>query len=404
MLTPALPGQGGGAITPYIVALPVFRSAGSLGHATQEGLPIQGRTMVESLETNRVATAGPGRSGRRVLIVRLSAMGDLIHGIPVVIALRRAMPEAMLGWVAEGRNADLLVGHPAIDELIRVPRRWLKSPREVLALRRQLRQLQFDTVVDLQCLTKSAIAAWLSGAPRRIGYAGSLGREASQLLHNELVSVEAEHVIDRYLAILKPLGIEAPAVEFNLPETTADAAFAEQTLRELGLASGRFAIVNPGAGWASKRWPAERYGQLAKGLAKEHGLPTLAVWGGPAELPLAERIAGASANSTQVAPPTTMTQLAALTRRAAIFVGSDTGPLHLAVAVGTPSVSLHGCTRAEQTGAYGPGNRRLQVRHDDFRGKRRSDDDSAMRAIEVEFVMSACAKLLGESRTAVRSA
>ena len=278
------------------------------------------------------------------------------------------------------------------------------SPQAVVALRKELRRLQFDTVVDLQCLTKSAIAAWLSGAPRRIGYAGKLGREASRWLHNELVEVDAVHVIDRYLALLKPLGIDNPAVEFNLPEITEDAAFAEQSLRELGLSSGRFAIVNPGAGWASKRWPAERYGQLAGRLAAEHGLPTLAVWGGKDELPLAEQIVAASGAAAQVAPATTMTQLGALARRAAIFVGSDTGPLHLAVAVGTRSVSLHGTSLAAQTGAYGPQNRRLQVRYDDSRGKRRHDDDSAMRAVDVDTVLAACSEILGGTQHTARSA
>lgn len=343
-------------------------------------------------------------SGPRILIVRLSAMGDLIHGIPVLNALRKAMPEAMLGWVAEGRNADLLAGHPALDRLIRVPRRWLKSPSAVWALRKELRGLRFDTTIDLQCLTKSAIAAWLSGAPRRIGYAGKLGREASRWFHNELVAVDAQHVIDRYLALLKPLGIERPAVEFNLPERTEDARFAESTLRQLGFTSGGFAIVNPGAGWASKRWPPERYGKLARRLATEHALATLAVWGGSAELPQAEEIVAHSGGAAQVAPATTMTQLASLARRAAIFVGSDTGPLHLAVAVGTRCVSLHGTSLAEQTGAYGPQNRRLQVRYDDSRSKRRHGDDSAMRAIDVDMVLASCAELLGDPQPIMRSA
>ena len=360
--------------------------------------------MAEALVNSRDSAPRPSRTGERVLIVRLSAMGDLIHGIPVVNALRRAMPEAMLGWVAEGRNADLLEGHPALDELIRVPRRWLKSSRAVLALRKELRQFRFDTVVDLQCLTKSAIAAWLSGAPRRIGFAGKLGREASRWFHNELVPVDAVHVIDRYLAILKPLGIERPAVEFNLPEAAQDAAFAEQTLRELGLSRDGFAIVNPGAGWASKRWPAERYGELAARLATEHGLPTLAVWGGADELPLAEQIVAASGSAAQVAPATTITQLAALARRATIFVGSDTGPLHLAVAVGTPSVSLHGSTLAAQTGAYGPQNRTLQQSYDDCRDKRRTDDDTAMRAITVEMALAACSEILANPHPTARTA
>ena len=349
-------------------------------------------------------TSPMARNSQRVLIVRLSAMGDLIHGIPVLNALRRALPEAMIGWVAEGRNADLLMGHPALDQLIRVPRRWWRSPREVWALRNQLQLLRFDTTIDLQCLSKSAMAAWLSGAPRRIGYAGKLGREVSRWFHNELVSVEAEHVIDRYLGLLKPLGIQKPKVEFNLPESSPDAEFAERTLRALGLTNGEFAILNPGAGWASKRWPPERYGQLAERLAEELQVPTLAVWGGERELPLAERIVLHSGGTGHLAPPTTMTQLAALARRARLFVGSDTGPLHLAVAVGTTCVSLHGTSLAAQTGAYGPQNRRLQQRYDNSPSRRSHNDDSAMRAISLELVLAACVEVLKETPRTMRSA
>ena len=331
-------------------------------------------------------------------------MGDLIHGIPVVNALRRAMPDALLGWVAEGRNADLLEGHPALEHLIRVPRRWWKSPRAVLALRSQLQQLRFDTTVDLQCLSKSAIAAWLSGAPRRIGYDGKLGREVSRWFHNELVSVDVVHVMDRYLALLKPLGIENPTVEFQLPETAEDSVFAEQTLKDLDLARGGFAMVNPGAGWQSKRWPTQRYGQLARRLASQRGLPTLVVWGDAHEFNMAEEIQAGSGGTARLAPATTMTQLASLARRAQLFVGSDTGPLHLAVAVGTRCVSLHGTSLAEQTGAYGPRNRRLQVRYDNSPGRRRHDDDSAMRAIDVDMVLSACAEILDDVQPVARSA
>jgi ADP-heptose:LPS heptosyltransferase len=154
----------------------------------------------------------------RILIVRLSALGDVIHGVPVACALRDAFPRATIGWVVEGRTAELLEAHPAIDHVIRAPRGWLKSPRAVLALRRELRSHRFDVAIDLQCLTKSAIAAKLSGAPRRIGKAGSDGRELSKLFHNELVAVGGQHVIDHYLELLRPLGITAPRVHFDLPE------------------------------------------------------------------------------------------------------------------------------------------------------------------------------------------
>jgi len=336
----------------------------------------------------------PEHSTPRILIIRLSAMGDVIHGIPVLHALRTAMPQAFLGWVVSGRNGDLLEGHSDLDQLIRISRRWWRSPREVLDLRRQLREQPFDITIDLQGLSKSAVVARLSGAPRRIGYAGKLGREISTWLNNELVEVDTPHVIDRYLAILKPLGIENPPVGFNLPEQAADAEFAQQSCQALELQPNKFAIVNPGAGWVSKQWPAERYGELAARLWQKKRLRSLAVWAGDAELQQAQTIVHSSTGGAVLAPATTMQQLASLARHARLFIGSDTGPLHLAVAVGTPSISLHGTSLAEQTGAYGNQNRRLQAEYDDSAGKRRHNDNRAMRAITTEMVYAACEELL----------
>jgi lipopolysaccharide heptosyltransferase I len=331
----------------------------------------------------------------RILIVRLSAIGDVIHGVPVLCALREALPGAFLGWVAEGRAGDLLDGHPALDALVRVPRGWLKSPREIWRLRRQLHELRFDTAIDLQCLTKSAIAAWLSGARRRIGKRGSDGRELSRWFHNELVPCGGEHVIEHYLDLLKPLGIHSPTVRFDLPERSEDARMADGFLRANGITSGRFALLNPGAGWPSKVWPAERYGELARDLAKSHGLPSVATWGVPSERPLAERIVAASGGRAKLAPATSMTELAALCRRAALFVGSDTGPMHLAAAVGAPTISLHGPSRSDWCGAYGLENIRLQVRYEAGSAlERRQADDSAMREIDVPLVAEACDRLL----------
>jgi heptosyltransferase I len=164
----------------------------------------------------------------RILIVRLSAIGDVIHGVPVLCALRAALPEAFLAWVVEGRAGDLLDGHPALDELVRVPRGWLKSPREVWRLRRRLHDLRFDTAIDLQCLTKSAIAAWLSGAPRRIGKGGEDGRELSRYFHNELIPCAGGHVIEHYLDLIHQLGIASTQVRFDLHENELDARMATE--------------------------------------------------------------------------------------------------------------------------------------------------------------------------------
>jgi lipopolysaccharide heptosyltransferase I len=344
--------------------------------------------MVQSLEI-------AARQSPRILIVRLSAMGDVIHGAPVLCALRNALPDAFIGWVVEGQTANLLDGHPALDELIRVPRRWLASPREVRRLRHRLRELNFDTTLDLQCLTKSAIAAWLSGARRRIGKSGPGGRELSRWFHNDLIEPRGEHVIDQYLSMLRSLGIDSTSVRFDLRERSDDAQTTDSFLRTNRLSDRQFAILNPGAGWPSKVWPAERYGEVAQHLARVHGLRSVAVWGVPDELQMANAIVASSNGHAILAPPTTMTQLGSLCRRAALFVGSDTGPMHLAVAVGTPTISMHGTSRAEWCGAYGPQNIRLQERYQAGSAlERRRADNSAMCAITAEMVCGACDRLI----------
>ena len=336
----------------------------------------------------------PAPKSPRILIVRLSAMGDVIHGVPVLCALRKALPHAFIAWVVEGQMGELVEKHPALDELIRVPRRWLASPREVWRLRRRLRELRFETTLDLQCLTKSAIAARLSGAPRRIGKSGPGGRELSTWFHNDFIEPSGEHVIDQYLSMLPALGIESTDVRFDLPERPNDARTVDGFLGTNRLASRQFAILNPGAGWPSKIWPAERYGAVAQHLSRAHGLRSVAVWGGQEELRLAKTIVSASNGQTILAPPTTMAELVA-GRRAGLFVGSDTGPMHLAVAMGTPSISMHGTSRAEWCGAYGAKNIRLQVRyHAGSALERRRADNSAMCAITVEMVSSACDLLM----------
>jgi lipopolysaccharide heptosyltransferase I len=331
----------------------------------------------------------------RILVVRLSAIGDVIHGIPVLCALREALPAAFIGWVVEGRAGDVLEGHPALDELIRVPRRFWKSPTEMWKMRRRLRALSFDTTIDLQCLTKSALTAWVSGARRRIGKSGEHGRELSQWIHNELVEPGGTHIIEHYLTMLEVIGVKSPAVRFDLSEASTDATTIDRFLRGIGFAGQRFAILNPGAGWPSKIWPADRYGEVAQHLHRAHGIRSIAVWGTSDEVPLAETIVASSDGTAVLAPKTSMLELAALCRRAALFVGSDTGPMHLAAAVGTPTISMHGPSRAEWCGAYGPQNIRMQIRYEAGSAmERRRADDSAMRAITAPMVAHACDQLL----------
>ena len=330
----------------------------------------------------------------RILIVRLSAIGDAVHGMPVLCALRDRFPKARLSWVVESRAAALLRGHAALDDLIELPRGWLRSPREVLSLRRQFRQIGPEVAIDLQGLTKSAVAAWLSGAKRRIGFADEKGRELSRWLNNELVDAPAAHVIDANLQLLAPLGISSPEARFDVPESAEDAATVEAIIAEAAVGPC-FAVINPGAGWPSKLWPPERFAAAAKYLGRERGVQSLVVWAGGEERTWAETIVEGSGGGAQMAPATSLTELAALCRRAALFIGSDTGPLHIAAAVGTPCVGLYGPMPAERNGPYGPAH--IAIQKQTFEGtsrERRSAPSSLMEAIEVEDVCRACDEIL----------
>ncbi len=330
----------------------------------------------------------------RILIVRLSAIGDAIQTMPVACALRERFPDAFIGWAVESRAAALLRGHESLDELIELPRGWLKSPGGVWRLRRRLSELRFDVTIDVQSLTKSAVLAWLTGARRRIGFGTPGGRELSRWFNNEKVNPQSAHVVDRYLELLRPLGIESPAVRFQVPEREADRAAADAMIRQLGVADG-FAIINPGAGWPSKLWPAERYAAVASYLGEVRRLPVVVVWAGAAERQLAETIAEAAGPLARITPPTTLPELASLARRTKLFIGADTGPLHLAAAVGTPCVGLYGPWPAARHGPYGERNIALQKMF--FEGptrQRRTAPAIYMESISTEMVAEACDRIL----------
>jgi lipopolysaccharide heptosyltransferase I len=331
----------------------------------------------------------------RITIVRLSAIGDCIHGLPVLCALRDALPHAHLSWVVEGRTADFLRRHPALDQVIQVPRKWLKSPRAVWKLRRELRTIKPDVTIDLQGLTKSAIAARIAGAKTRIGFDGIDGRELSRWSNNVRVEPQCTHIIDRNLELLRPLDIRPRIVRFGLPAFDEEDATIGKFLRERGLATGQFAIINAGSGWASRRWPTEWFTEVARYLGETYRLPSVVVWGGGDEQVQAATIATPAGGHAHVAPPTTLAELAALCRRARFFFSSDTGPLHLAAAVGTPCIGMYGPVDARRNGPYGRGHVILQrVLLTGSSRARRGADNTSMRAISVEDVCDACDEMI----------
>ncbi len=330
----------------------------------------------------------------RILICRLSAVGDCILTMPMLCALRDRYPRAHLVWVAEPGPATLLKDHPALDQLIVVEKGWLKSWAKIRAVRQQLRALHFDVAVDPQSLSKSAILAWLSGARRRLGFQAPRGRELSLWLNTDFVKPSAEHLLDCQLELLQPLGVDAPRIEYRLPVDPQAEEVAEAFLLRAHLQGG-FVAMNPGAGWDSRLWPADRFGCVARELGQRHQVSTLAVWGGQRERTWAEQIVAHSGGHAVLAPPTSLPELAALLQRARLLVAADTGPLHLASAVGTTCVGLHGTTRYQASGAHGDRHISIQEWYQGGRRRaRRRAANDAMQAIQVDRVVKACEEVL----------
>jgi heptosyltransferase I len=277
----------------------------------------------------------------KVLLVRLSAIGDVVHTLPLLPPLTRAGHQ--VSWLVEPAARELLEGHPLLERVVVAPPVKRFSAAAANATRRALRSAGFDIALDLQGLFKSAAWSRLSGARRTAGHETRARREPlSRLLVHETVHVPPDvvHVIDKNLALLRAVGIDAVgAREFALPPLPEPAA------------DGRpFALLNPGGGWPGKLWPAESYGALARHL-RGRGLSPRVTWG-PGERPLAERVVTASQGAAELAPPTTLLELTALARRARLVVAADTGPLHLACAVGAPVVALFGPTDPARNGPF----------------------------------------------------
>jgi len=338
-------------------------------------------------------------SPRSIVVIKLSAIGDVLHGVPVAVALKRAFPDARIGWAVEGRAADVLAGHPAIDHLFRLPRGWLKAPSAVLALRRQLRSFAPDVTIDLQGLLKSGVASWLSAAPMRIGFAKPASREHAWLAYTNRVRPVATHVVDRNCDLLVPLGIRESQPTFDMPHWPVSRERAHQWLGGLGLHEAPV-LINPGAGWASKLWPPDRFAAVARGLHRR-GLRSLVVWGGAAERAAAEQIVAQSNGAAVLAPDTSLQDLGEVCRASRLLISSDTGPLHLAAAVGTPCVGLFGPVPASRNGPYGRQHVCVEPPPEARPSwDNRKTDTVSMAAIDVDRVITAAESLLSRAQAA----
>jgi len=297
----------------------------------------------------------------RILFVKLGSIGDIVHTLPCLAAVRRAVPGAKISWVVERRAAEILRDNPFLETLIEVDTKGLRrgplSGETLAATRRQLRRLRaspFDLSLDFQGLFKSALVARLSGAKRRAGFDRAHLREpASRVLLTQTVEVtDRIHIIGKNLALASgALGVGLPTsadtFEFPITVTPAHEREADEVVQRVG---ERFTILNPGGGWPTKLWDAERFGALADALLVTHGLRSVVTYG-PGERELAERVVASSRAGAAFAASPSLKGFYALARRASVYVGGDTGPTHLAVAAGAPVVGLFGPTEWWRNGS-----------------------------------------------------
>jgi heptosyltransferase-1 len=356
----------------------------------------------------------PSSSARfeRLLIVRLSSMGDIIHALPAAVMLREAFPHATIGWLVEERWAELLCTLSTPRHGARSPQRPLADAVHIVNLKKwrkslasnqtwervaaglsDLRAMRYQAAVDLQGAARSAILARWSGASTIYGAAQPRENLAS-LWYTRQVITERQHVIEQYAEIAEAvIGKSRPIPDAVFP---CDPVAEESVAKRLSGANLRdFAILNPGAGWGAKQWPAERYGQLAKALSI-CGVQSLINFG-PREEELAKTAEAVSAGTVR-AMSFSIGELIALTRRARLFIGGDTGPMHLAAALHIPVVTLFGPTDPARNGPFR--TKSIVLRHpaSPTTLTHRSQRDPGLLAITVDEVSAAALGLLENTR------
>lgn len=313
---------------------------------------------------NPIALPSPPK---RILIIKPSSLGDVVHTLPILNLLRRKWPEAHISWLIGSAFAGLLEGHPQLNELIPFDRRrfasWWQSPSalgELIRFNKDLSRREFDLVLDLQGLLRSGWLTWLTKAPVRVGFANA--REAAHVFYTHRIPVRTmdQHAVERYLSVTEALGCGRAPVEFNFVVKDSDRAHVDALVKDVG----PFALLLPGTNWPTKRWPVEHFAQIIEPLQSQRGLSTV-VGGSTDASEFAEhltqngkpdlRLDSARHGKVLVRSAvgkTTLPQLVALIERASLVIANDSGPMHIASALNKPLVSLFGPTNPIRTGPH----------------------------------------------------
>jgi heptosyltransferase I len=292
------------------------------------------------------------------LVIRLSSIGDIVHALPAVSALGETFPSARITWVVESRYASLLERNPFVRQVITVDTLgWRKhlaardTWQHIVSTVQCLRDSDFDAVLDFQGLVKSGVIARLCRSRSRVGFARPWLKEpAATFFYNRRVhATGSQHAIQENLALVASLGAHCSAWRFPLPCSEGDEGYIDQILASSGVTE--FIIVNPGGGWIAKRWPPAYYAELIRRLSPAFS-GSFILTGSPPEGNVIQKIILASGSARALYFPTSLGQFVALARRAKLFVGGDTGPLHLAAAVGVPIVAFYGPTDPARNGPF----------------------------------------------------
>ena len=343
----------------------------------------------------------------KILIVKLGSIGDIIHTLPALAAIRAALPEADISWAVEKRSAEILRGNTMIDRLIEVDTRSIRNGRVVEGILkgirpqlRELRRFKFDIAIDFQGLLKSAAIAKLSGAKIRYGFdKNNLRERASRIFLNRSVEIPPEtHIIRKNLKLAElALNIQVPTDSFEFP-IDSEMEHRLESIRLIEAAGQNFAILNPAGGWVTKLWHPEKYGQLADMLWEANGLTSI-VATGPGESELSDAVIGGSRSGKILAAQPSLKGFFELVGSAKIYVGGDTGPTHIAIAAGAPVVGIFGPTEWWRNGSTVAGDicvERLDIgcRVDCHR---RTCSNWICMDISVETVFKAVQKRLGNA-------
>jgi len=344
----------------------------------------------------------------RILIIRLGALGDIVHTLPILDPLRREIPDAYIAWMAEDTWAPLLTHHTLIDEVIAIPKKrwragflrpwnWLDTLSEVLDKRRDVVANRFDMAVDFQGNLKSGSIIVFCGARERIGYGRAGSRELNPIFLTRRVPFGENriHRSEKALQLVRSVVGEAEYKRPDIPTSLEDDRFARAAV---GDRRGRPVVaIHPATSsfGAVKRWPIESFAAVGDALAEKHGASVFVTWG-PGEKDLAEQVSRAMSRPARVSPETReLGQLVALLRECDLFIGSDTGPLHIASAVGTPVVAIFG---PKDPAVYGPRGAPHRIVRVDLPcspcTKRKCDNPICMTSITPEAVTAAAAELL----------